>query len=243
MLKLSDSRNFGRTLGGIGLIAAAILFVVGTAVDPAWDDDTADYLAEVADDKGLYLLSSILSLVGALFLIAGMISVIHLLRRRRVTLGQIGAGLVLIGAIAIASTYTINALEIISTDDKFDPAQMVELFDDAEESGEAAPVFVMFLGGLVLGTLVLALGLWRQRAVTVWVPILLVVGNIVGFAGEDQAMALISSAILAAALIPVGLKILSVSDDDWERWEVLPDPNRSQPPAAPEAPSGTTSPP
>jgi hypothetical protein len=234
MLKLSDSRNFGRTLGGIGLIAASILFVAGTAVDPAWDEDTADYLAEVAADDGLYLLAGILNLVGALFLIAGLISVIHLLRRRRVTLGQIGAGLVLIGAVAIASTYIVSVFEIVSTDEKFDRTQMVELFEDTEESGEAAPVFAMFLGGLILGTILLAIGLWRQRAVAVWVPILLVVGNIVNFAGESQGLALVSSVILAAALIPLGLKILSVSDDDWERWEVLPEPKRPEARAAPD---------
>ena len=237
MLKLSDSRNFGRTLGGIGLIAASILFVASTAVDPAWDEGTADYLAEVAADDGLYLLAGILNLVGALFLIAGLLSVIHLLRRRRVTLGQIGAGLVLIGAVAVAANYIISVFEIVSTDEKFDRAQMVELFEDAEESGEAAPFFVMFLGGLVLGAILLAVGLWRQRAVAVWVPILLVVGNIVGFAGESQGLALVSSVILAAALIPLGLKILSVSDDDWERWEVLPEPNRPEARAAPEGPS------
>jgi drug/metabolite transporter (DMT)-like permease len=243
MLKLSDSRNFGRTFAGLSLIVSSILFLVGTALDPAWADDSVEYLDEVAADKGLYALSGILSLVGALLLIPGLLGVIHLLRSRRVTLGQIGAGLVIIGAVAIAGSYVINVFEILATDEQYDRAQMAELFDDTEESAEAIPFFVMFVCGLVLGSILLAIGLWRQRAVPVWIPILLVLGNLAAFVGgEGQAAGLISSVILAAALIPLGLRILSVSDDDWERWEVLPAGERQQVPAAerPEAPPGTS---
>jgi hypothetical protein len=222
MLKLSDSRNFGRTLAGIALIAAPLLFLLGSAIDPAWAEDTDEYLSEVAADKGLYLLAGILNLIGALLLIPGLFGVIHLLRRRRVTVGQIGAALVMIGAVAIASTYVISVIEIVGTGDEFDRGQVVSLLDDAEESGEAAPLLVMFLLGLVLGSILLAIGLWRQKAVPVWVPIVLVLSSVAGFvAGDDQASSLISSAILAVALIAIGLRILAVSDDDWERWEVL----------------------
>jgi Domain of unknown function (DUF4386) len=222
MLKLSDSRNFGRTFAGLALIAAPVLFLVGTAVDPAWADDTEEYLNEVAADKGLYLLAGILNLVGALLLIAGLLGVIHLLRRRRVTVGQIGAALVMIGAVAIASTYTISVIELVGSGDEFDRGQVVRLLDDAEESGEAAPIFVMFLLGLVLGSILLAIGLWRQKAVPVWVPIVLVLSSLAGFVtGDSQVSSLITSAILAVALIAIGLRILAVSDDDWERWEVL----------------------
>jgi hypothetical protein len=222
MLKLSDSRNFGRTFAGISLIAASLLFLLATAIDPAWADDTGEYLNEVAADKGLYLLAGILNLIAALLLIPGLLGVIHLLRRRRVTVGQIGAALVMIGAVAIASTYVISVIEIVGTGDELDRGQIVTLLDEAEESAEAAPIFVMLLLGLVLGSILLAIGLWRQRAVPIWVPVVLVLSSVAGFVGgESQASSLISSAILAVSLIAIGLRILSVSDDDWERWEVL----------------------
>jgi Domain of unknown function (DUF4386) len=234
MLKLSDSRNFGRTFAGIALIVAPLLFLLGSVLDPAWADETEEYLNEVAADRGLYLLAGILNLIGALLLIAGLLGVIHLLRRRRVTLGQVGAALVMIGAVAIASTYVISVFEIVGTGDEFDREQVVTLFEDTEESGEAAPIFVMFLLGLVLGSILLAIGLWRQRAVAVWVPIVLVLSSVAGFvAGDSQASALVTGALLAVALIAIGLKILSVSDDDWERWEVLP--QEREPERAPEA--------
>jgi uncharacterized protein DUF4386 len=233
MLKLSDSRNFGRTFAGIALIAAPVLFLVATAIDPAWADDTEEYLSEVAADRGLYLLAGILNLLGALLLIPGLLGVIHLLRRRRVTVGQIGAALVMIGAVAIAGTYVISAIEVVGTGDEFDRTEVVRLLDEAEESGEAAPIFVMFLLGLVLGSILLAIGLWRQKAVPVWVPILLVLSSVAGFVGGDtQAASLVSSAILAAALIAIGLRILSVSDHDWERWEVLAEDGAPSAPSA-----------
>jgi hypothetical protein len=224
MLKLSDSRNFGRTFAGIALIAAPLLFLLSTALDPAWADETEEYLSEVAADSGLYLLAGILNLLGALLLIPGLLGVIHLLRRRRVTLGQIGAALMMLGAVAISSTYAISVFEIVGTGGDFDRDQLAALLDDTEESGEAAPIFAMFLLGLVLGSVLLAIGLWRQRAVPIWVPIVLVLGILAGFAvGGSQVSSLVTSALLAAALIAIGLRILSVSDDDWERWEVLAD--------------------
>jgi len=231
MLRLSDSRNFGRTLAGLALIVAPILFLLSSVVDPAWADDTAEYLDEVAADKGLYLLAGILGFAAGLLLIPGLLGVIHLLRQKRVTLGQIGAALVILGALAIASSYVVTVFEIKATGDEFDRAQMVELLESTEESGEAAPVFVLFFG-LILGSLLLAIGLYRQRAVPVWVPILLVLGNVLNFAGEDQIVSIVSSVVLAGALIPIGLKILSVSDDDWDRRPVLPDRDAGAPPPA-----------
>jgi hypothetical protein len=240
MLRLSDSRNFGRTFAGLALIGASVLFVLSSVIDPAWASDTDDYLNEVADDEGLYVVAGILGMVGGLLLIPGMLGVIHLLRRQRVTLGQVGAALVLLGAVALASSYVVTVFEIKATDSGFDRAQMVELLDSTEESAEAAPLFVLFIGGLIVGTLLLAIGLFRQRAVAVWVPIVLVVGNLVNFGGEDQVLAIVSSALIAAALIPIGLKILSVSDDDWERRQVLPDREAKAPGPAEQEPAEPT---
>ena len=93
MLKLSDSRNFARTLAGLGLILAPLAFLVATLVSPAWEEETGEYLNELAGNEGAHVASGLLFLLGALLFVAGMLGLIRLLRGRGVTLGQVGAAL------------------------------------------------------------------------------------------------------------------------------------------------------
>ena len=226
MLKLSDSRNFSRTLAGIGLIVGPALFLLSNIVSPAWDDDTAKYLQEVADDKGLYLASSVLFMVGALFLIVGSLGIIKLMRRgRKVTLGQVAGFLLAFGLIVTSAWYAISIIEIEMVDSAADRAQMVALSERAEESTGAVILFVpFFFLGIVLGNILLAVATWRTRVIPRWAAAALLVSILVGFFGsEGQAGGIISFALLAVGLTPLGLKILSLSDDQWERWQVLED--------------------
>jgi hypothetical protein len=49
MLRLSDGRNFGRTLTGLCLIAAPVLLLIAAIVSPDVDDDNkAKELANIA---------------------------------------------------------------------------------------------------------------------------------------------------------------------------------------------------
>src|SRR3712207_843299 len=103
MLRLSDSRNFSRTLAALGLIAGPLLFFLGSAIDPAWEDDNAKYLAEVADGKGAYITAGVLWTLGALLFVAGTLGLMRLLRGRRVTLGHLAAGLLTVGLIGMSA--------------------------------------------------------------------------------------------------------------------------------------------
>jgi MFS family permease len=242
---LSDSRRFSRTLAAVGLVAGPLLFAIEAAVDPAWDDDTGKYLDEVADAPGRYELAGVLGLLGALFLIAGLVGVAHLLRGRRVSLGQVGAGLMAIGAVILSGTVFINVMEAEASDsDKYPREVMVSLFDELEESTVAA---VVFLGGFLLcigvGAILLAIALWRKRAVPRWAPILLVLALFATFAAEGQVGSIVSSLLLTAALGAIAMKILSLSDDQWEAWTPLEsEAGPVEPAPAPErpAPAGRT---
>lgn len=222
MLRLRDSRNFGRTLAGIGLIAGPTLFLIATLVSPAWSDDTAAYLEEVADNEAAHVVSGLIFLLGALLLIAGMFGVIRLFRERRVNLGQIAAGMIIIGVIASTSFYAIGVTEIAMVDSAADRDEMVALSERAEESAGAVVIILLFLIGIVLGSLLLAFALWRRRVVPPWVPAVLVVSTVLSFFSSSQVMAAISFALLAAAFGAIGLRILSLSDEEWERWELPP---------------------
>ncbi len=222
MLKLSDSRNFSRTLAGIGLIAGPLAFVIVSLLDPAWSDDAAEYLEEVAANEGRYIASGILWTLGSLLFIAGTLGLMKLLRGRGVTLGQVGAGLITVGLIGLTAVLAFNTLDV-------EMARSVnrEAMTALSESLEDSPVlmayfFGFFLGGIVLGSLLLAIALFRRHIVPIWSPILLILSLVIAFVGgEEQLLSALSFVVLLIALLPLALRIFAVSDDAWQRWEPL----------------------
>ena len=232
MLKLSDARNFSRTLAGIGLIAGPALFVISSIMSPAWADDTADYLEEIAGDKGLYLASSYLFMIGGMLLIAGSLGIIKLMRRgRKVTLGQVAGFLLLLGACATTAFYVISAIEVEMVDEAANRAEMVALSERSEESTGAVLFFIpYFFLGLVLGLVLLGIAMIRTRVVPVWAGAVVLISVVVLFvSGEGQFANVIGNVLIMIGIAPLGLKILSLSDEQWERWQPIED---ERPPAA-----------
>jgi len=229
MLDVTDSRNFSRTLGAIALVAGPLLWLASSAVSPAWAEDTGDYLAEIAAAPNRHLLSAGLFLLGCIVLLPGLLATAHLLRGRRVTVGQIGASILAVGAmIAGGVVFVINAFEVVMVDDAANRTEMIALSERGEDSLAAGIVFfVSFFGGFVLGLVLLAVGLWTKRAVPVWSPLLLV-GAIAWMfvGGEGQLGSIVGMAVLVAGFAPIAAKILALSDEEWARWQPLPDGGR-----------------
>ncbi len=226
MLNFSDSRNFTRTLAAISLILAPLMLLAASIIGPDLGDNYTEELANIADNEAAYVTSGILFLLAPLVLVPGLMGVIRLMRRRGVTLGQVGAAMVMFGALITMAFYGWGALEYVAaTESGLDRAQMAQLFDAAEDSALGIPIWVGgFILGLTLGSILLAVALWRNRVVPVWSPIALVLSTIIGFVGgEDKWITAASFVLLLIALWPLAQKLLSISDDEWETWH-LPEP-------------------
>ena len=222
----SDSRTTSRLLAAIGLVVGPLLWLASTAVSPAWADDGAAYLADVASSPTRHVLSGGLFLLGSVVILPGLIGTAHLLRSRRVTVGQIGAYLIAIGALAAGGfALVLSVVEAAMVDAAANRAEMVALSDRGEESIAAIIGFVgFFFVGLVGGTLLLAVGLVTRRAVPIWSPVLLVAGIVVLFAlGDGPVGSALGMAVLAAGFAAVAWRILNVKNEEWERWVVLPE--------------------
>jgi hypothetical protein len=75
LLRLSDARNFGRSLAGLCLIAGPLVMLVASIVAP--DTDHKNKLRElsaIAAHKGTYVTSGLLYLVGSLILMAAAVA-------------------------------------------------------------------------------------------------------------------------------------------------------------------------
>jgi uncharacterized protein DUF4386 len=242
MLRFSDSRNFSRTLAAIGLLAGPLLLCIQSLLDPAWASDSAEYLGEVADDKGRYIAAGAVGTIGTLLFIPGLLGLMRLFRGRSITFGQIAAGLLTMGAIGLTAGLAFNGFDVILADHA-DRAAAVQIYDQVDENGATLSYFLFFfVVGIVLGSILLAIALFRRRIVPIWSPILLVVAIVVGFfASEESAVVnAISFLILTAALFPLAMIIWGLSDDDWGRWELpleaTPDGPAATPPPPPPPP-------
>jgi hypothetical protein len=234
MLNFSDSRNFTRTLAALSLLVTPVLLLLAVLIGPDLGDDPAEELAAIADNEAGFVISGLLFLIAPLVLLPGMMGTIRLMRRRGVTLGQIGAGLILFGALLTMAFYGFGVVQYVAaTDDGVSRPEMVKLFDAAEDSGLAFPIFVGFVLGLILGSILLAISLWRNRVVPVWGPIALVLSSVLGFVGESTVVGAISFVLLFVGLFPIAQKILSISDDEWEGWQLPERAAASPPPPAP----------
>lgn len=221
MLDMSDSRNFSRTLAALGLFLGPLLFLAATVVDPAWAEDPGDYLAEVAAAPGQYLVSGALWTLGALLFIPGALGVMKLMRGKGVTLGQVGAGLMVVALILFSSNLAFYGMDVLMAEsaDREAAAAIAERVEDGSVVG--LYYMVTFLGGLVLGSILLAIALFRRKIVLIWSPVLIVASIVLGFVGETKMLSALSLALLVAGFAPLGQKIWSLSDDAWGNWEPL----------------------
>ena len=225
MLKLSDSRNFGRTFAALGLVLGPLLFLLSTLLAPAFavaPENPNVYLDRVGENPVTHLLAAVLFFAGGLLLVPGLMGTVHLLRGRRVTFGQAAAALVLLD-VALLGFYVLQVVELAMTGPGAERAQMAALFGRIDEGLGGTIFFAVFGLGIVPGLLLLALALFLRRAVPVWGPVALVLSVVVGFFPDNRTASAIEFALLLVGAAAIALRIWGLSDEEWERWRPLPD--------------------
>lgn len=236
-----DTRTLSRKGAAYCLVAGPVLFALSVLFSVSTEDEPADYLADVSDATGRHVFSSVLFMLGGLALLIGMLGVAHLLRARRLTLGQVGASMVAVGATVGVGVFVIGIIDAEAAGVATDRVAMVALLERAEDSLGASLFFVGFFAlGILLGNLLLALALLRRRgAVPVWVPGVLVAGLILTFVFGDGILGALAFLVLAAAYWGIASTMLALGDEQWERWSPLGEaaarPDEVSPPAAPTA--------
>jgi hypothetical protein len=222
VLRVPDSRTFSRTLAATGLVAGPALFLLDTLIDPAWDSGDANaYLSDVSAHKGVDLTAEVAATIGSLAFVAGAIGLMRLMRGRRVTLGQLGAALLAVGLIGQTASLAFNILDVAMAD--FHDRKTMAAFrhDLVHNAGYSAYWLTFVLGGIVIGSIVLAIALVRRRIVPLWSPVLLAAGTCVWFvSSEERLVNAVSNVLVLTALLPLALLIWSLSDDEWGEWVV-----------------------
>ena len=228
MLEIKNANNFRRTALGLCLIAGPLLALVGGLFTP-WEtaDTTAAYLTALADNPARAQASAVLLPFGYLLMAVGVFGMLHLLRRRAVVLGQVAGALAVWGWVSLPGMLSVDFYDL-SLAAHADREAAIGISDRAGGYVGSAVMGVPVLLG-ILGLVLLVVALWRAGFVPAWVPAVLFVGTAASFVGTPGAFSFtVGASAWLASLGYVGLKMLGMSDEEWERGEA-PASGKSEP--------------
>jgi hypothetical protein len=217
MLKMNDANNFRRTSAGLSLIAAPLAGLIGGLIFPPLPRDTAGTLANISEHSGRFLVANFLFLVAFALMVSAVLGIMHLLRNRVVALGHIGGGLFLLGSFLHAAVIGYALVQLPIAASGGDTGQIVALTEGTYASTAFLLLLAMMLIPSVLGSLILAIAVWRARVAPLWVAVVIVVGVATDFVVPDN-LNLQPDLYFAFTLIGfgwIGLKVLRMSDAQW----------------------------
>lgn len=212
MLKITDADNFRRTGAGLCLLAWPIFKLASDLARPGEPGNLTREFASVAAHPGGWTAGALLEMVAWILLIPGAIGIMHLLRGRGATLGNIGGVFTVLGMMGFVGGTVVTLFEVAMAQQP-DRSAMITLYKAAMNS--PILIFVLFIFTGLLGILLLVIGLYRARLAPIWMIALPLVAIALDFVGEGKVYGITEDAILGFALIYIGRLIFNLSDAEW----------------------------
>ena len=234
-MSLTNASSFRRMACGLCLLIGPAMLLLATILDPAageGDDDKA-YLQALKDDPDMAQLSTALWIYGFALVAIGIIGAVHVIRGRGVVLANIGGTLAIFGLIMFVAlvTTTVNEINVV---EHLGVDTAKKLSDDIEDYWVAFIVFIPALLGTLIGFLLLGTAIIRSEVAHAAAGILIIVGILlVPLSDGSQVGGIIANALLLGGWGLVGLKLLGLTDEQWE----------GRAPIGPEAPGAAGPPP
>lgn len=152
------------------LLTGALALGLGGFLLPQ-SDDAADSLRTVQQDGGLWMAAAAILFIASICLTLGLPAILTLVQRRGWTVGLIAAVVLEVGFVGTAgfSMLMVFFRALVRTDTI--KSQGIDQL--ASETGLAVFLYVWIVG-LYLGELLLAIALLRARTTPVWVPVALI---------------------------------------------------------------------
>lgn len=166
-----------RKEAGAAALVLAPLFLVASVLCYAWatrnggDDYTgAGALELYAAHPELVVASTTFVLLGCLLLVPAMMAALRLLRPGSPRLSLVGASMMVLGYCCYIYIIATTPLVAAMADRGDHLADYAALIDASQEDGgfAASWPFILFVAGNILGTLLLAVAMFRSKAVHWW---------------------------------------------------------------------------
>lgn len=225
MLKIWNAANFRRTLGGICLITAPLIFAFVEITAPPSGDSPAAMISNGVRYHDRLAPYAYLGLAAAILFIAAIIAALHLVRTRGVVLAHVGAILALLGnAVSGIALFGLQLAIYMMTAPGVDPKTATAIIERSSQDPVGLPIplghYLFALGMVLLGVAV-----WRSGFGYRWAGLLAAGGIVVDIAGGMVGLdatpggAAVLSAISDTGFVlgfaAIGWKVLTMSDIDW----------------------------
>jgi hypothetical protein len=221
MLKIWDPTNFRRTLGGLCLILAPILFAVAEISYPGGGGSGAEQLDTAARNHNLMLADIYVSIASAILFVPAIFGLLHVTRRRGVVLGHVAAILTVAGlGLAHLALAGLQLMLWAMAGPGVDRQAMAAFIDKTMQNPAGLPL-VMGHDLFALGIVVFGIAVWRSGFGYRWAGPAIAIGVVLDIVGgaiglPDLLIGILSDAIFVTGLAAVGLRVLLTSDADWE---------------------------
>jgi hypothetical protein len=202
-----------RLASGGAMIGAGVLTLAGFLTAP-WENGSSEtaYLHSLTGHPGQAMLSMIVLHFGYLLLVPTAFVIARLARRQAPVLAGIGLVLAVVGsglsAVVLTDAYDLAIAQHVSM------ADALRIEDGMSVAGFLA-VGLTSVIGTVFGSVLLMVALWRARW-TSWLPaVATLAGWAVAWGAHDMIRACTGAALIAVALVLVGVRVLRARDDEF----------------------------
>jgi len=199
------------------MMAAPACFIVADSLWPVSHTKAADVLADATGSMHGVYAGMVFGFIGFVFMVGAILGLAHMLHERSPGLAMAGAGIAMVGVLAICGAICTQGLVLFeAAQPGRDAAAMTDLLHDMMQS--AAPMLLLTFG-LSVGVLVLTVGLARTHVVATWsvaCVALAAIGLGIGQPFALQAVNVIADIVLLAGLGSIGYTVLAETDEEWE---------------------------
>jgi hypothetical protein len=214
---VKDTATFRRTAVATSLVAAPVLALLSTALQPPFVEGYADRLADLDEAGVAGWLSNATFIVMQVPMLVAFLGIAHLLRHRTPRLANVAAAL---GVLATFGEAVMGGLGMAYLTMAGDAGNR-ELFAGVWEQVEGSPVMLFAMVGFlgtVLTIVLLSIGVFRSRIVPRWVPALVWAFLLLEFVGSNLS-AFASYAGGLCLLVAYGALAAHVRHTPREEWD------------------------
>ena len=190
-------------LGAVSLVAGNLLTLVNQPANGSF----AATFALVSGRPGMWLLAATLAIAGSILWLPGLVAASGTAPRRGRILTVLGSLLMSFGLAVGVGHFAMFFGIFGSAAHSGLPVPTAQTLLEAEDGYVLGTVLlVVFLAGLSVGMLLLALGMRMAKVVPVWVPVAALIFTVTEFMGGTAAT-LVGALALLAVFIPMALAV------------------------------------
>ena len=235
MLKIGNTAHFRRTVAGLCLVAAPLLFAAAEIATPQPSGNAAAQLASYAQHRDQLLAGLLCGIASSMLFVPALFGLLHQIRGRGVVYAHVAAGMIVYGLVTAAALGGINVMFWEMTKPGMNRTAMINVLNGLEH-GSALPGAPLLAGHYLfaLGVVLLGIALWRARIAPRWAGILVALFPVsdVALSPAGDIASLVSDAIGVVGFAALGLRLLAASDEAWDQTpEISPEPLRQPHPS------------